>query len=159
MLEIPVSTPDDMELFDGLDLTPAEVAHTWCQILIKTHLRGELFNLIFHPELAVLCEQPFYEVLNCAKSMQPQIWVARLCDISERWLEKACFRVEITQSQPACSLTLPVRQGLRSLSKESTCMTLEATGMGPTNACCPEPWRCRLFHAPLSVFRPSHLRR
>ena len=110
MLEIPVSTPDDMELFDGLELTPAEVAHTWCQILTKTHLRGELFNLIFHPELAVLCEQPFFEVLNCAKSMQPQIWVARLCDISEWWFEKASFRVEITENSTclqfdfACSL-------------------------------------------------------
>jgi hypothetical protein len=98
MLEIPVSMPDDMELVDGLNLTPAEVAQTWCQVLKQTHQRGELFNLIFHPELAVLCEQPFVEVLSCAKSLQPFVWVVRLCDISAWWAEKASFRMEVTPS-------------------------------------------------------------
>ena len=96
MLEIPVSLPDDMELLDGLNLTPVEVANTWCQVLKQTHQRGELFNLIFHPELAGLCEHPIFEVLSCAKSLQPFVWVARLCDISEWWSEKSSFKVETT---------------------------------------------------------------
>jgi peptidoglycan/xylan/chitin deacetylase (PgdA/CDA1 family) len=98
MLEIPVTMPDDLELLDGLNFTPGEVANTWGQILRQTHQRGELFTLMFHPELASLCEQPFYEVLNEAKLLLPRVWVARLCDISEWWAEKGDFRMEVTPS-------------------------------------------------------------
>jgi peptidoglycan/xylan/chitin deacetylase (PgdA/CDA1 family) len=96
MIEIPVSMPDDMELVDGLDYAPAEVALAWCQVLTQIHQRGELFNLIFHPELAEFCEQPFFEVLTLAKSLQPFVWVARLCDISEWWAEREGFTVDVS---------------------------------------------------------------
>ena len=96
MLEIPVSLPDDMELIDGLNLSADEVASSWNKILDYTHQRGELFNLIFHPELAALCEHPFFEVLRRPKLMQPRVWMTRLCDISDWWTEKSGFRMEIT---------------------------------------------------------------
>ncbi len=98
MVEIPVCMPDDMELLDGLNFTPSEIVHVWSQILVNTHKRGELFNLIFHPELASLCEQPLCDVMRRAKLLHPQVWVARLWDISEWWNEKAGFYVEINPS-------------------------------------------------------------
>jgi len=98
MLEIPVCLPDDIELIDGLGFSAIDVGNAWGKVLNLTHQRGELFTLMFHPELATLCEQPFYEVLNRAKLLHPQVWVARLCDISEWWAEKAGFRMEVTPS-------------------------------------------------------------
>jgi peptidoglycan/xylan/chitin deacetylase (PgdA/CDA1 family) len=98
MLEIPVSLPDDMELIDGLNLSGEEVAAAWCQILDSTYKRGELFTLLFHPELANLCEQPFYEVISRAILKRPQVWMSRLCDISDWWAEKDGFRLEFTSS-------------------------------------------------------------
>jgi hypothetical protein len=98
ILEIPVCLPDDIELIDGLNLSAEDVANAWGKILNSTHQRGELFTVMFHPELATLCEQPFYDVLNRAKLLHPQVWVARLCDISEWWAEKAGFRMEVTPS-------------------------------------------------------------
>lgn len=98
MIEIPVSLPDDLELIDGLNYSEEEVANTWCQILDSTYKRGELFTLIFHPELASFCEQPFNNVLSDAKLKQPPVWVTKLCEISDWWTEKASFRVDITPS-------------------------------------------------------------
>lgn len=98
MVEIPVCLPDDMELLDGMKFGPDEVANVWHEILIKTHQRGELFNLIFHPELASLCDQPFFDILNWAKLLQPQVWVARLRDISEWWAQKSNFQVKTTET-------------------------------------------------------------
>ena len=96
MIEIPISMPDDMELFDGLQLTPEGVSNIWCKVLNQIHQRGELFNLIFHPELADICERPFLSILNCAKSLEPHVWMARLRDISEWWSEKSNFTAEMS---------------------------------------------------------------
>ncbi|HEX2696001.1 MAG TPA: polysaccharide deacetylase family protein [Acidobacteriota bacterium] len=98
MYEIPVCLPDDMELMDGLNLPADDVANVWGQILDRTHQRGELFTLLFHSEMASLCEQPFYEVLRRTKLKRPQVWVARLRDISEWWAEKAGFKMEAIPS-------------------------------------------------------------
>jgi len=102
-LEIPISLPDDMTLIDGLKYGPDETGWAWSQVLENTHRRGELFNLIFHPELADQCEQAFREVIRQAKQKHPSVWIARLCDISEWWREKTGFRMEI----------LPLPTGLR----------------------------------------------
>jgi len=95
-LEIPISLPDDMTLIDGLNYGPDETGWAWTQVLENTHRRGELFNLIFHPELADQCEQAFREVIRQAKQKHPSVWIARLCDISEWWREKTGFRMEIS---------------------------------------------------------------
>ena len=104
-LEIPISSPDDMTLIDGLKYDPDETGWAWSQVLEQTHRRGELFNLIFHPELADRCEQAFREVIRQAKQKHPSVWIARLCDISEWWREKTGFRMEITPLPTGLRLT------------------------------------------------------
>jgi hypothetical protein len=94
-LEIPISLPDDMTLIDGLKYGPDETGWAWSQVLENTHRRGELFNLIFHPELADQCEQAFREVIR----------IARLCEISEWWREKTGFRMEISPLSTGLRLT------------------------------------------------------
>ncbi len=98
LIEIPVCLPDDMEYLDGRNLEPNEVSGAWKKILVQIHQRGELFNLIFHPELALLCCQPFIEILAESKQLQPPVWIAKLCDVSQWWQEKAGFKTIVTET-------------------------------------------------------------
>jgi hypothetical protein len=96
MIEIPVCLPDDLQLHDGSHFGPEGMTQAWSQILHRTHRRGELFVLQFHPELTWHCQQPFVTVLREATRLQPPVWVARLRDISRWWREKSGFAVAIS---------------------------------------------------------------
>ncbi len=96
LVEIPVCVPDDLQLHDGLGMDAEEIAKAWNQILDQTHRRGELFTLIFHPELADFCEQPIIAVLQEARRLNPDVWIAKLRDISDWWLEKSKFHTEVS---------------------------------------------------------------
>lgn len=93
LVEIPVCVPDDLELHDSLQLSPDGIAQAWIQILHRTFERGELFDLLFHPELAEQHREPFVAVLREAKSLHPSVWMATLREISDWWREKAGFDV------------------------------------------------------------------
>jgi len=98
MVEIPISLPDDLQLHDGFHLSPEEITRAWSQILHRTHRRGELFVLQFHPELAWRCQQSFVTLLREAARLQPPVWIARLRDISNWWREKSSFTVAISHT-------------------------------------------------------------
>jgi hypothetical protein len=93
LVEIPVCVPDDLELHDSLQLGPEGIAQAWIQILHQTFQRGELFDLLFHPELAERHREPFIAVLQEAKSLHPSVWMATLREISDWWQEKSSFDV------------------------------------------------------------------
>jgi hypothetical protein len=63
MLEIPVCVPDDLQLHDGLQLGTEGMTQAWSQILHRTHQRGELFTLLFHPEPSD--SAPLYGLPGC----------------------------------------------------------------------------------------------
>ena len=94
-VEIPVCVPDDIQLHDGLNLKSTGISAAWIEMLHQTHQRGELFNLIFHPELGSDCKRPFEDLLQEAISLTPTVWIARLHEIYDWWQEKAKFQVEI----------------------------------------------------------------
>lgn len=93
LIEIPVCVPDDLQLYDGLCLNPDEIYNEWKIIQNSIYCRGELFNLLFHPELATYCNNPFILLLNYIRNSKPHVWVARLRDISEWWHEKSNFSI------------------------------------------------------------------
>jgi len=95
LVEIPVSVPDDLQLRDGLGYDPAGLARVWIDLLERTHRGGEVFNLMFHPELASFCEAPFVELLRAARALRPGVWAARLCDIAQWWREKAALSIQL----------------------------------------------------------------
>ncbi len=95
LVEIPVCVPDDLQLFDGYQLNAEQAAENWKLILETVYQRGELFTLMFHPELFWACLAPLHETLQAASSRQPPIWIARLDQIAEWWLEKAANSVSI----------------------------------------------------------------
>jgi hypothetical protein len=119
VLEIPISMPDDMTLVDGYGFDTQRVAQAWIEILEKTYRRGEIFNLIFHPELMDRCQPAFMDLLGQAKRKNPRVWIARLCDISGWWREKAGFKTEI----------VPLSAGIRLVFKCTQRATILAKGL------------------------------
>jgi peptidoglycan/xylan/chitin deacetylase (PgdA/CDA1 family) len=95
IIEIPVSVPDDLQMRDGLEYTLEEISASMVETFNQVHQRGELYNLMFHPELASLLIEPFMEVLNKAHTYQGNMWVTRLRDISEWWKEKDEYNIHI----------------------------------------------------------------
>lgn len=96
LIEIPVCVPDDIQLCDGLCLDSDGIFEVWSQIQDAIYRRGELFTLVFHPELATLCNRAFISLMNYINQLRPAVWVARLKEISEWWQEKSQFAVEVT---------------------------------------------------------------
>jgi hypothetical protein len=105
LIEIPVCVPDDLQLHDGLNLDSEGISQAWIEMLHQTYQRGELFNLIFHPELGSVCEQSFIDLLGHATQLKPGVWVARLCDIGDWWREKSGFSVNINSSPTGLQLS------------------------------------------------------
>ena len=105
LIEIPVCVPDDMQLHDGLNLDSDGISQVWIEMLRHTYQRGELFNLIFHPELGSVCKPSFKDLLEEATRLTPKVWIVPLRDICKWWQEKAKFGVEITTNSDGLKLT------------------------------------------------------
>ncbi len=105
MIEIPVSLPDDLQLYDGLGHSPHQVAKVWAGILDQTHKRGELFTLLFHTEIPARTEDLFGGVLERARHLQPSVWAAQLREVADWWLEKAMFRTEVSATAESLCLS------------------------------------------------------
>ncbi|NLG49695.1 MAG: polysaccharide deacetylase family protein [Chloroflexi bacterium] len=98
VVEIPVSLPDDLQIYDGLRLGAEGLTQIWTEILHRTYRRGELFVLQFHPELAWRCQQSFQAVLEEARHLKPSVWIARLRDIGQWWREKSDFQAAVNET-------------------------------------------------------------
>lgn len=99
MIEIPVCLPDDMLLRDGMNLTTEQIARAWGSMLDRIYGRGELFTLLFHSELASICKEPIIMLVLKARAMHPKVWVARLGEVSDWWVEKQHFNIGLSQSE------------------------------------------------------------
>jgi hypothetical protein len=95
IVEIPVCLPDDLELHDARCLETVAMGEVWSQVLRRTHHRGELFVLMYHPELTAACREPLSALLHQASRLLPTVWMARLRDVSTWWWEKAGFSVDV----------------------------------------------------------------
>jgi glycosyltransferase involved in cell wall biosynthesis/peptidoglycan/xylan/chitin deacetylase (PgdA/CDA1 family) len=93
VVEIPVSLPDDLQLYHGLKLRDRDLAQPWVDILRHTHQTGQLFVLMFHPELFQDCKSGFEFLLNEASKLKPAVWLTQLHEINSWWREKAQFGV------------------------------------------------------------------
>lgn len=95
IIEIPVSVPDDLQLKDGLGYSQEDLSKNWVTLLNKTYEQAEIFNLMFHPELAAYCLYPFEVLLKAAREFTPRVWVAPLFEIAKWWREKSTLSVKI----------------------------------------------------------------
>lgn len=104
MVEIPAWVPDDLQLHDGLGYSINHITRIWLDTLHLTHQRGELFNLMFHPELAAYCDVPFHSLLQQTRSLHPSVWITRLHELAAWWRERNDFGVDIGFRQGGASL-------------------------------------------------------
>jgi hypothetical protein len=104
LVEIPVCLPDDLQLLDGLKLDERGVRQAWIAVLFQTHRRGELFDLMFHPELFEQCGPALEAVLREAGNLEPAVWITQLRDVNQWWREKSGFTVERIQNGPISQL-------------------------------------------------------
>jgi hypothetical protein len=123
-VEIPVCVPDDLQLFDGLQFDSAELVNAWEKILHQIYLRGELFTLLFHTELAALCNSAFSTLIQFAQRYQPKVWITRLQDLNDWWREKSKFMVDITN----------IATGLRIEFKCTSRATILVRGLGTVSS-------------------------
>jgi peptidoglycan/xylan/chitin deacetylase (PgdA/CDA1 family) len=99
LLEIPVAVPDDIQLYDGLKLGDQGTIRAWLELLGQIHQRGELFVLMFHPELFDRCMPALESVLTQARNLTPAVWITQLREVSRWWREKSGFRATISSQQ------------------------------------------------------------
>jgi hypothetical protein len=97
VVEIPVCLPDDLQLLDGLKLDRPAMLAAWIDLLLQTHRRGELFDVLFHPESFDRCGPVLEAVLMEARKLKPSVWVTQLRDINRWWREKSGFTVDTFQ--------------------------------------------------------------
>ena len=79
---------------DGLKLDERGVQRAWTDILHQTHRRGELFDLMFHPESFEHCGPALEAVLREARYLEPGVWITQLRDVNQWWREKSTFAVD-----------------------------------------------------------------
>jgi hypothetical protein len=105
LIEIPVCLPDDLQLLDGLKADERGIRQAWMDILHQTHRRGELFNLMFHPESFEQCGRALDAVLREARDLSPSVWITQLRDVNRWWREKSGFTVQSIDSGRGLHLT------------------------------------------------------
>jgi predicted deacetylase len=91
LVEIPVSLPDDLQLLDGLDAGDVGVRDAWIEILAQAHRLGAIFVVLFHPESFYSCEEALRGLLERARALRPAVWIARLQEVADWWMELASF--------------------------------------------------------------------
>lgn len=105
LVEIPVCLPDDLQLLDGLKLDERGIRQAWIDLLHQTHRRGELFDLMFHPESFEQCGPALEAVVREARALAPAVWITQLRDINRWWREKSGFTVQSVENGRGLHLT------------------------------------------------------
>jgi peptidoglycan/xylan/chitin deacetylase (PgdA/CDA1 family) len=96
IVQIPYCIPDDEALIERLKLGNTQaIGETWLAILMQTYELGELFTLGLHPERIGLLHRPLTEVLAQARSLRPQVWIARLDEIAGWWRARSQALFEV----------------------------------------------------------------
>lgn len=119
LLEIPVCVPDDIQLLDGYKVRPDRLGAVWVDMLREITAQGELFNLMFHPELADLCAGAFAELLGEAARPESGVWITDLEEIARWWQERIKFKALVSREGTGWHLRLAC----------SPRVTIVATGM------------------------------
>jgi peptidoglycan/xylan/chitin deacetylase (PgdA/CDA1 family) len=132
LIEIPVCVPDDIQLFDGYTLNTAAVAVFWLDLLESIYRQGELFTLMFHPELYDLCSSPVLALIDAAQQRTPPVWIARLDEIAQWWLEKSRFQAAITCDGPALRAIFDVSPRATLLLRDPASVRLGAPALAQT---------------------------
>ncbi len=96
VIQIPYCVPDDEALIERLKLKNTRaIVDIWLAVLEQTYQLGELFTLGLHPERIGLLHQPLAVVLAQARSLTPEVWIARLDEITYWWRARCQATLEV----------------------------------------------------------------
>lgn len=93
LIEIPVSLPDDLQLFDGLGSRVDRVGRSWVELLDRVHRDAGVFALLMHPETFWDLAAAYEALLESAHRRTPAVWLATLQDVAVWWRELESFGV------------------------------------------------------------------
>jgi len=99
-VQIPYCVPDDEALIERLRLLDTQaMSDIWVSILNQTYELGELFTLGLHPERISLLQEPLANTLARARGLSPNVWIARLDEITNWWCTRnqATFELKVEQ--------------------------------------------------------------
>jgi hypothetical protein len=95
LIDLPASMPDDEAMVDRLRLDPDLRAATWSSILDHVFRRGELFVVILHHERLALCAPALEALLERARRLHPDVWIAPMRDIAAWSQRRAGMRLRV----------------------------------------------------------------
>lgn len=148
LVEIPVCLPDDLEVHDGLQLGLEGLTQVWSGILQDSHRRGELFDLLFHPELSRQCQQPLVSVLQEAAGLQPRCGSRGYGTSALGGEKRRDFRRPAPTHLRACISPLSARRGPRSWPRHSMALSHSSPGLGSTIGCAAKSWNLQASSFP-----------
>ena len=101
IVEIPYCLPDDESLIERLNFeNKNDFTLPWIKILDITYNEGELFTLGLHPERIYHCEEILHQVLDRATNLNPKVWIARMDEIAQWWLQRSQLKPLILSTKP-----------------------------------------------------------
>ena len=101
IVEIPYCLPDDESLIERLIFeNNDDLTLPWKKILDITYNEGELFTLGLHPERIYHCEEILHQVLEKATRLNPKVWIARMDEIAQWWLQRSQVKPVILSTKP-----------------------------------------------------------
>jgi peptidoglycan/xylan/chitin deacetylase (PgdA/CDA1 family) len=100
VVQIPYCVPDDEALVERLRLDGSiqALSNIWLAILSQSYELGELFTLGLHPERIGLLHQSLTDTLAQARSLSPQVWMARLDEITDWWRVRSQATFEVVEA-------------------------------------------------------------
>jgi Polysaccharide deacetylase len=99
LVNIPITAPDDEMVIERYKIRDSKkITEIWLEILEKTHQRGELFHLMFHPERFDRVGRSLVDVLRRARQLEPTVWITSLSAVSKWWEERS--KAQWTLEQP-----------------------------------------------------------
>lgn len=100
LVRIPYCLPDDESLIERLKWnSPVEMNQIWPAMFRKIHQKGELFTLGLHPERTINCLDALIATLQEVQAVAPQVWCARLSEITTWWQARYAAEVDISDIQ------------------------------------------------------------
>jgi len=125
IVEIPYCLPDDESLIERLVFdNKDDITLPWKKILDITYSEGELFTLGLHPERIYYCEEILHQVLDRATSLSPKVWIARMDEIAQWWLQRSQVKPVILSTKPGeYSIKVQRIQGLSVLGRNVDLLT------------------------------------
>lgn len=90
LVEIPITAPDDELLYERERIRdPDLLLEVWTELFEKSHQKGEIFHLFFHPERLEFIQVPLDRLIREVKSREDAVWRPTLGELAHWWNQRS----------------------------------------------------------------------